>query len=158
MVSNRNLLFQWSIFRGYVSFREGNGFIHTALLVKKPMGFLKHDFEQCYVSICWICWLQDVEMLQAICKTTYPMLDATVGMNTIPSTHFWRWFFNARLSNKNNRLRDVFCRPVLCSRKGSMVRDFTYGGYYLFSKIVEPTFWGAPPTYGHFVPSPQYFG
>ena len=24
MVSNRNLLFQWSIFRGYVSFREGN--------------------------------------------------------------------------------------------------------------------------------------
>ena len=24
VVSNRNLLFQWSIFRGYVSFREGN--------------------------------------------------------------------------------------------------------------------------------------
>ncbi len=24
MVSSRNFLFQWSIFRGYVSFREGN--------------------------------------------------------------------------------------------------------------------------------------
>ena len=31
VVSNRNFLFQWSIFRGYVSFREGNGLLETTI-------------------------------------------------------------------------------------------------------------------------------
>ncbi len=36
LVSNRNLLFQWSIFRGYVSLREGKGFVLEDSLTKPP--------------------------------------------------------------------------------------------------------------------------
>ena len=32
VVSNRNFLFQWSIFRGYVSFREGKGIKKNVVL------------------------------------------------------------------------------------------------------------------------------
>ena len=42
MVSNRNLLFQGSIFRGYVSFREGNGW--SNFLWINPM------------TSCWLPW------------------------------------------------------------------------------------------------------
>ena len=36
----------------------------------------------------------------AICKTTHPMLHATVGVNTLPSTQFESWFFNANVKQR----------------------------------------------------------
>ena len=62
VVSNRNLLFQWSIFRGYVSFREGKIFFKEHLeefkdVLRKNTGyqmelyfFSAHDFKECSTS------------------------------------------------------------------------------------------------------------